>query len=153
MELEFFGYIILLMFVIFMLQMINEGPFIFKSGNIHYVNIKEMKFDIEKLVIKKGDTVVWTNYDQFRHTVINDSPSINKSDILYEYDKYMHTFNSTDTIKLRSSLYKNMPEMIIYVQDITKGKSFYNEIINNISIFIKKIISTFIFHIKNINLI
>ena len=119
--LDYFGYLVLFIFIIFMIQMINDGPFVFLSGTKHFVNINDLAFDIKNLNIKKGDTVVFTNYDQIRHTVINDDGKINNSDILYEYDKYTHTFHREGTFTFYSSLYENMEKMVVNVE--TKKKS------------------------------
>ena len=35
----------------------------------HYINIKDIQFDINKLTIKQGDTIIITNYDQIRHSI------------------------------------------------------------------------------------
>ena len=146
--LDYFGYLFLFIFILFMLQMIKEGPFIFLTGTKHFVNIKDLDFDIKKLNIKNGDSVVWTNYDQIRHTVINDDGKINNSEILYEYDKYTHTFHREGNYKFYSSLYDNMDSMTVNVEKSLKGKNFYGEIFGNIGTMIKEIIGTTLFYIR-----
>ncbi len=146
--LNYYGYLFLFMFIIFMVQMIKEGPFIYISGTKHFVNIKGLQFDIKNLNIKNGDTVVWTNYDQIRHTVVNDDGKINNSNILYEYDKYTHTFRREGTFKFYSSLYDNMDKMTVNVGKSLKGKNFYGEILSNIGTMIKAVIGTTLFYIK-----
>lgn len=146
--LDYFGYLVLLIFVIFMVQMINDGPFIFHSGTKHFVNISDIEFDIKSLNIKKGDTVVWTNYDQIRHTVINDDGKINNSDVLYQYDKYSHTFQREGTFTFYSSLYENMDKMIVSVGESLKGKNFYGEIGNNLAKLVRDFFGSIIFYIR-----
>ena len=80
--LNYFGYLFLMIFIMFLFRMINEGPFIFEKGIKHFVNITDLAFDVKELQIKQGDTVVWTNYDQIRHTVTNDEDIVN-SGILF----------------------------------------------------------------------
>ena len=149
--LTYFGYLFLFIFVIFMVQMINDGPFIFHSGTKHFVNIIDMEsdigFDIKSLNIKKGDTVVWTNYDQIRHTVINDDGKINNSEVLYKYDKYSHVFDREGTFTFYSSLYENMDKMVVNVGKSLKGKNFYSEIGNNLFTLIKDFFGSIIFYI------
>lgn len=150
MELNFYGYLFLIIFIIFLFQMVREGPYIFHTGTKHFVNIKDLKFDINELNIEIGDTVIWTNYDQIRHTIINDDAKINNSSILFEFDKYEHTFNKEGIIVFQSSLYEKMPDMNVRVIKTTKGKDFYNEIFDNLIDFIKSIIQTFLYYINKL---
>ena len=151
--LNYFGYLFLMIFIMFLSRMINEGPFIFKKGIKHFVNIKDLAFDIKELQIKQGDTVVWTNYDQIRHTVTNDEDIIN-SRIIFPLDTYTYTFNQQGKILFKSSLYKNMDPMIVYVKESKKGKQFYSAIGNNLINFVKEFFGSiffyFIFTIKKL---
>jgi plastocyanin len=36
---------------------------------IHEVVIEGLRFDPQELIVKAGDTIVWTNHDPFPHTV------------------------------------------------------------------------------------
>ena len=127
--------------------MINEGPFIFERGVKHFVNIKDLAFDVKELKIKQGDTVVWTNYDQIRHTVINDENIIKNSGILYSFDTFQHTFQQEGEITFKSSLYSNMDPMIVYIEEAKAGKKFYSAIGNNLTNFIKEFFSSIWFYI------
>ncbi len=41
--------------------------------NVHTVEIKQMKFQPEELIVQKGDTVVWINNDIVAHDVTEES--------------------------------------------------------------------------------
>jgi plastocyanin len=150
MKLNYFGYLFLVIFIIFIFQMITDGPYIFSSGTKFFVNIKDLEFDIKELNIEMGDSVVWTNYDQIRHTIINDDPKINNSPILFEFDKYEQTFNKEGIIVFKSSLYDNMDDMSVKVAKTTKGSNFYNEIFNNLIELIKNIFQSFLYYINKL---
>ena len=145
--LSYFGYLFAMIFVMFLFRMINEGPFIFERGVKHFVNIDKLAFDVKELKIKQGDTVVWTNYDQIRHTVVNNEDIIN-SDMLYQYDTYSYTFNQQGEIVFKSSLYDNMTPMTISVEESKKGKAFYSTIGNNLINFVKEFFGSVWFYIS-----
>ena len=147
--LDYFGYLFLFIFVLFMIQMVNDGPFIFHSGTKHFVNIDDLQFDIKKLNIKKGDTVVFTNYDQIRHTIINDNQKMNNSEMLYQYDKYSYTFHQEGSFEFYSSLYENMERIVVNVEKSLKGRSFYGEIGSNIVTLIKEFFGSIIFYVSH----
>lgn len=146
--LDYFGYIIFIIFILLMLNMVNKGPFIFQRGIKHFINIKDIQFDIRELTIKQGDTVVFTNFDQFRHSIITDDTIINNSGILYEFDTYTHTFGREGIYEFASSLYPKMEKLLITVEETQKGRQFYSEIFNNLYNFIVEFIETFLFYIR-----
>lgn len=146
--LSYFGYVILILFIIFMLQMVREGPFIFEKGTTHYIQIKDLKFNITELKIKQGDTVEIINFEQFRHSIIVDDPTINNSELMLQYDKYRHTFNKEGTFVFKSSLYDNMNTLTVIVEETTKGRAFYGEILTNLGNFVKEFIKTILFYIR-----
>lgn len=144
----YFGYLILIIFIIFLLHMIKEGPFIFQTGTKYFIPITDLNFDVNNITIKKGDTIEFVNYDQIRHTVITDDQIIKNSDLLFQYDIYKHTFRREGIFTFKSSLYKNMDPIIVTVEETPKGRSFYNEIFSNIINFIKELFSTILFYIR-----
>lgn len=145
--LNFFGYLVAIIFILFLFRMINEGPFIFERGVKHFINIKDLAFDVNKIKIKQGDTITWTNYDQIRHTVITDDPLINNSNILYEFDTYTYTFRRTGEFIFQSSFYNNMTHMTVIVEQPIRGKQFYGEIGTNLTNFIQEFLGSIWFYI------
>ena len=134
--LDFIGYLILILFTIFLISMINKGPYIFSKGTTYYINIKDKSFGINNLTINKGDTVIFVNYDQFRHSVVTNDSLIPNSEILYKYDTYSHTFNREGTYTFKSSLYDNMDSIDIHVREVVKGTGYYGKLVSNIATFI-----------------
>ena len=147
---DFFGYLILIIFIIFLLQMIKEGPFIFQTGKRYFIDIKDIQFNINKLYIKKGDTLEIINYDQFRHSIVTKDNIIPNSGLLYQYDRYSHTFNRNGTFIFSSSLYNKMEDLIIIVEEPIKGNNYYNEIKSNLRNTIIKISSNIFNYVSSL---
>jgi plastocyanin len=139
---RFLGYMILVVFILLLLDRIDKGPFIYQSGTTHFINIKDLQFDKSVLNIKAGDRVVFTNYDNFRHSIINNNPNINNSKLLMSFDKYEHTFSKPETILFSSSLYDNMNTTKIIVEEVVRGNSYYNSLKNNLINLVKTIIDS-----------
>ena len=142
MALSIFGKIIFIAFIFFLAEMIKQGPFIFQSGKKYFINILDLEFDRKNLDIKTGDTVVWTNYDLIRHSVINNFPDIPNSNMLFPFDKYEHTFNKPGVVQFKSSLYDNMRDMTVNVEQLIKRDSYYKELFSNLFNFMKEFYKT-----------
>jgi plastocyanin len=139
------GYILLTLFLIYLITRIEKGPYIFYSGVTHFIDIKDIKFQkkdkkILNYTIGRGDTIEFTNYDQIRHTVVNDEVHIPNSEILYQYDNYTHTFKKEGVFKFYSSLYKNMEPLNIIVYQTEKKSEYYKTFFGNLFEFIPSII-------------
>lgn len=63
------------------------------------VDIVNFDFAPKNIVVKKGDTVTWTNQDTARHNVEFTSGSLEgeKSPLLSKSESYQFTFNETGT--------------------------------------------------------
>ena len=146
--LSYFGYVIMILFVVFMLQMVREGPFIFERGTTHFIQLTNMNFNVTDLSIKQGDTIEIVNYDQYRHAITVNDPTINNSELMQQYDKYRHTFHKEGTFVFKSSLYDAMNTLTVTVEETTKGRAFYGEIIENVINFIKELLRTILFYTK-----
>lgn len=142
MAISIFGKIIFIAFIFFLAEMIKQGPFIFQTGKKYFINILDLEFSKKNLDIKTGDTVVWTNYDLIRHTIINNFPDIPNSNMLFPFDKYQHTFNKSGIVHFKSSLYDKMRNMTINVEQTIKRDSYYKQLISNIFDFMKEFYKT-----------
>jgi len=132
MDITFPGKILIIVFIVLLFKMINDGPFIYATGTKHVVEMLNFKFDKNYLKIKKGDTVVFVNKDQIRHNVVNDNDLIINSPLLYQYDKYEHTFNHDfDKVVFSSTLYEHIESVTIENEKPFVKKSFIQQIINN----------------------
>ena len=121
----------------YIISRIEKGPYIFAKGVTHFIDIKNIMFQrknkkILNYVISRGDTVEFTNYDQIRHTIINDKEHIPNSEMLHQFDNYTHTFKNAGTYKFYSSLYKNMEPLYISVNEVKKSKEYYKTFIENL---------------------
>jgi len=131
---QFIGIIVLVGFIFYVANLINEGPYISKSGVRYYINISDLKFSIETITIKKGDTIEIINVDDIRHAIQVDNAIIPNSDLLYKYDTYVYTFDIPDTYTFKSSLYpEKMNTLTVIVSDIPKGADFYDGFKKNAS--------------------
>ncbi len=146
--LNFYGYVIALAFFIYLLHLINKGPYIFGTGTVHYVNIKDLRFNVEFLDINRGDTVEFRNYDQIRHSIVNTDMVIPNSGILYEYDTYKYTFYREGRITFKSSLYDNMNTIQINVTEVPQGQGFYKEMVDNTGTLLASIVSSIVFYVR-----
>jgi len=60
---------------------------------IHYVDIVGFAFSPEDIIIKQGETIVWTNKDLAKHTATSDSEDEIDSELLAKGESYSHTFD------------------------------------------------------------
>ena len=57
------------------------------------VSIMDFAFSPEKITVKKGTTVTWTNNDSAKHTIKADSGTGPASNLLANGDTYTYTYN------------------------------------------------------------
>lgn len=92
----------------------SKSPAASPSPVIHSVNIKNFSFVQASVIVKKGDTVVWTNEDSASHTVTGDgslsSPTMNTN------GTYSFTFNNTGTFSYHCGFHPSMTGTIIVTQ-------------------------------------
>lgn len=155
-SMNFLGYVIIMIFILYLFTRIKKGPFIFLTADKHIVFIKDFEFIPNKLEINVGDTVFWINKDQVRHTVISDNDFIPNSDIILYNEDFQHTFNNTGNYMFGSSLYDKVKSMEIIVNEKKelKDEMFFNTIISNLSIifqFLLKKPFVFIYDIITLN--
>src|SRR3954453_14220435 len=87
-----------------------------KGADHHEVSISGMKFDPDKLEIKPGDTVVWTNADDRDHTVTAKDGSF-KSDNLGKGDTFEHKFTKAGKFTYACSYHPRMKATVIVSWD------------------------------------
>src|SRR4051812_46762247 len=75
------------------------------------VEIKDLKFKPDKLKIKTGQTVVWTNNDDKDHTVIADDESF-KSENISPGKTFKHTFKEAGKFGYSCSYHPRMKGII-----------------------------------------
>lgn len=138
---NFFKFLLYSSFIIFLYFRLKSGPYIYQSSNKYYVNIDKHKFEIDNLKIKRGDTIIFVNKDQIRHTIKTENEYIENSPILYQYDTWEITFNEPNKeIIFESSLYGNMNKLLVEVEDIFKDSNAEKEFRNNL-INLKKLVN------------
>ena len=81
-------------------------------GNYN-IEIKDFTFSPLELRIKQGETVVWTNNDNVKHTITSDSGSELNSEQLSKSQTYSHTFNTAGTFNYHCNLHPSMKAKII----------------------------------------
>ena len=77
------------------------------SGNVVSVTIKGFKFIPLDVVVKTGDTVVWTNEDSAPHTVESSDGTL-KSDQLSKGDTFKFTFTKAGTYAYQCGIHPSM---------------------------------------------
>ncbi len=83
------------------------------NSQTHNIEIKGFAFSPKTLIIKKGDTVVWTNMDSAKHTATSDSGSELNSALLNKGETYSHTFDQTGTYDSHCTVHPYMKGTII----------------------------------------
>jgi hypothetical protein len=141
MGLPILGVICIIFFILYLIKVLKNGPYITNFGKgdssrIHIIKIKKAnlvtkfgnailsQFDPSNINIKMGDTVKFINEDVLRHTVEIGSEKIPNSNILQSGDEFNVIINQEDDIPFRSSLYKDMNRGLIEVIPRKKGSDF-----------------------------
>lgn len=88
----------------------NPGTGQSQGNNMEIANFA---FSPSTLIIKQGETVVWTNKDSAKHTVTSDSGSELDSPQLVSGETYSHTFNSKGTFDYHCTPHPYMKAKII----------------------------------------
>jgi hypothetical protein len=126
------GIVIIFVFCLFLIDIIKKGPYIYNTGMVYFINIKDNKFNKNILDISLGDSLYIENLDQYRHSFIINDPTIRNSDILYQYDDYRMIFNRPGQYTISSTLYKNVEPLIVNVAQPKSGVDFNNLVKDNI---------------------
>ena len=141
MGLPILGVICIIFFILYLIKVLKNGPYITNFGKgdstrIHIIKIKKAnlvtkfgnailsQFDPSNINIKMGDTVKFINEDVLRHTVEIGNENIPNSNILQSGDEFNVIINQEDDIPFRSSLYKDMNRGLIEVIPRKKGSDF-----------------------------
>jgi plastocyanin len=76
------------------------------------VKIDEFAFDPQRVTVKAGTTVTWTNEDDVPHTIASSS-KLFKSKALDTGDKFSFTFTTPGTYEYFCSLHPHMTGVIV----------------------------------------
>lgn len=74
-----------------------DQPFEQPAPKEHNVQIKDFSFTPTDTKIKKGDMVIWTNFDKEEHTVTSDIGNELNSELLEQDETYSHVFRESGT--------------------------------------------------------
>ena len=84
-----------------------------EAPKTYRMDIANFAFSNKELRIKQGDTVIWTNKDDARHTVTSDSGSELNSELLADEESYSHTFSQKGSFAYHCTPHPNMKATII----------------------------------------
>jgi hypothetical protein len=144
MGLPILGVICIILFILYLIKVLKNGPYITNFGKgdssrVHIIKIKKAnlvtkfgnailsQFDPSNISIKMGDTVKFINKDVLRHTVEIGNENLPNSNILQPGDEFNVTINQEDDIPFRSSLYKDMNRGLIEIIPRKKGSDFIKQ--------------------------
>jgi len=144
MGLPILGVICIILFILYLIKVLKNGPYITNFGKgdssrVHIIKIKKAnlvtkfgnailsQFDPSNISIKMGDTVKFINKDVLRHTVEIGNENLPNSNILQSGDEFNVTINQEDDIPFRSSLYKDMNRGLIEIIPRKKGSDFIKQ--------------------------
>lgn len=80
------------------------------TENTKNIAIKNFAFSPEELIIKAGDTVIWTNQDSAPHSIKSDNFN---SDILQTGDAYQFKFDTAGSYDYLCGIHPSMKGKII----------------------------------------
>ena len=118
----------LLFFLLFLVMVfVYRGYSLFNLSNPQEYNIilyKHKFFDrshvplraVKVLKIRVHDEVIFTNMDNIRHTVATHYQDVQNSPVLQTHDSYKIHFHSKGHYQFYSSLYPNVPPIMIIVK-------------------------------------
>ena len=86
------------------------------GGEKHTINIKAMRYSPDKIEIKVGDTVTWTNLDDRDHTVIASDDSF-KSGNLSRGESFSFKFKKPGTYTYACKYHPRMKATIVVKGD------------------------------------
>ena len=146
MGLPILGVICIILFILYLIKVLKNGPYItnFSKGDssrVHIIKINKAnlvtkfgkailsQFNPSNINIKMGDTVKFINKDVLRHTVEIGNENLPNSKILQPGDEFNVTINQEDDIPFRSSLYKDMNRGLIEIIPRKKGSDFIKQTI------------------------
>jgi len=144
MGLPILGVICIILFILYLIKVLKNGPYITNFGKgdssrVHIIKIKKAnlvtkfgnailsQFNPSNINIKMGDTVKFINKDVLRHTVEIGNENLPNSNILQPGDEFNVTINQEDDIPFRSSLYKDMNRGLIEIIPRKKGSDFIKQ--------------------------
>ena len=146
MGLPILGVICIILFILYLIKVLKNGPYITNFGKgdssrVHVIKINKAnlvtkfgkailsQFNPSNINIKMGDTVKFINKDVLRHTVEIGNENLPNSKILQPGDEFNVTINQEDDIPFRSSLYKDMNRGLIEIIPRKKGSDFIKQTI------------------------
>jgi len=144
MGLPILGVICIILFILYLIKVLKNGPYITNFGKgdssrVHIIKINKTnlvtkfgnailsQFNPSNINIKMGDTVKFINKDVLRHTVEIGNENLPNSNILQPGDEFNVTINQEDDIPFRSSLYKDMNRGLIEIIPRKKGSDFIKQ--------------------------
>ena len=81
------------------------------------ISIRNLAYSREKITIKKGSTIAWTNEDSMAHTVTSTSSSDSFDSGTLEKDQtFSKTFNSVGTFDYFCSFHSSMKAEVVVVE-------------------------------------
>lgn len=83
------------------------------DANKYYADIRNLSFIPNIIRIKKGDTVIWKNYDTSYHTVNSDSGYELNSGIIRRGYSYSHRFNNIGNYTYHCNLHPSIHGTVI----------------------------------------
>jgi plastocyanin len=83
------------------------------ASGTYNVAITDYMFSPSQLIIRVGDTVIWTNDGSMGHTLTSDSGNELNSPIIASGSTYSHTFNIAGTYNYHCSIHSSMIGQII----------------------------------------
>jgi plastocyanin len=130
---NFYSFFLAIIFIIYLYDRLNKGPYITQGGVRWEVPISNHQFEKSTLNVKQGDIIEFINKDQIRHTIKTNNLDIKNSPILFQNDTWIYQCQNANDVKFESSLYSNMNTITIIVKGEKNVKSVKKELKTNIT--------------------
>lgn len=103
----------------------HDYPINYKK-TYHFVNIKNFAFSPNSITINEGDTIIWANYDDKKHTIRSYDYGYLNSPVMNYGNTYSYTFDYPGTYSYYCSIHPEMQGQII-VKPYSKKSKYYDE--------------------------
>src|SRR3989344_8886748 len=107
------GFLIIMMISGCSVQKVQEKTLISSEEIGNDVSISDFAFNQRTITIQKGESIIWTNEDSVKHSIVSDSGNEIASDSISKGEIYEHTFNNVGTYSYYCGIHPSMKGEVV----------------------------------------
>ena len=107
------GFLIIMMISGCSVQKVQEKTLISSEEIGNDVSISDFAFNPRTITIQKGESIIWTNEDSVKHSIVSDSGNEIASDSISKGEIYEHTFNNVGTYSYYCGIHPSMKGEVV----------------------------------------